>query len=529
MEKNLFWAESIVDRIVMVKKKIYVCEGMWTPSGFFHIGNARPEIFTPHAVYSSLKERGFAARQNFIVDDFDAVRKIPQGLGVSKEKEGLFLGFPCATAPSPVTGYKSWADFFVSDVKEHINEFGVKLNILSAFKTYKEGKFNDLIKFSLEHSKEIVRVWNRVAGSSKSDNFIPVQVVCEQCKRLVEALKWDGKFVHYSCGYCKFYGTVLPRGGKVKLHWRVHWVCHWIVHGVSFESGGKDHFSKGGSVEVGRALLKEVFGRPPIFQLPTEFIQLKGEKMSGSVGNVINLGNWLEIASAEMFRYLIFSARPNAVIEMSFNDNNFLLLDERFQRAERIFFGKEQAENKKIESQIKHAFKLASIKELPKKIPVQVPFSFCVLLCQIFDPKTELGAIEKVLLETGHVGKKLSAGEKKILLARLLRVKNWVEKYAPQEFRIKFVESIADLDLKKVSPKVFSVLLFVKSVVEKANSPQEVQQGIFDVAKEYSLEPKELFSSLYYVFLGKERGPKLGSLVFAIGKEKIIKRLDEII
>ena len=50
------WADNAVKEITRQKRKEYVCEGMWTPSGYFHIGNARTEIFTPYSVYKALVE-----------------------------------------------------------------------------------------------------------------------------------------------------------------------------------------------------------------------------------------------------------------------------------------------------------------------------------------------------------------------------------------------------------------------------------------------------------------------------------------
>jgi len=531
MAENFFWAQGVVKEIVKVKKKVYVCEGMWTPSGFFHIGNARPEIFTPYSVYLVLKDQGYNTIQNFIIDDFDAVRKIPTGLGIKKSDEKKFIGFPCATAPSPVKGFKSWADFFVSDVREHIEDFGVDLNIISAHDTYKKGKFNELIKFSLDHSKEIVRTWNKVAGSEKPMSFLPVQVVCKKCKRIyfTEATKWDGKFLHYNCKACKARGEILPENGNVKLHWRVHWVCHWILHDVSFESGGKDHFSRGGSVEVGKALMTEVFKRPPIYQTPTEFIQLKGAKMSGSIGGTINLGDWLEIASPELFRYLNLSTRPNKVIELSFDDNNFLLLDERYSRATRIFYGKEKAENKKLEIQIKKAYKLSNISKVQKILPIQVPFSFAVLISQLFNAQKEMPKIEKLLIQSNHIKKKLSANERTLLQRRILRIGRWVEKYAPENFKVKFLETVKNSDLNKIKKEVKEVFPSIIIAVKKSKNAEQLQAEIFNIAKKNQISPKILFSSLYLIFLGRERGPKLGSLVFAIGKNKIIKRLTEIV
>jgi len=530
MTENFFWAQGVAKEIVKVKKKVYVCEGMWTPSGFFHIGNARPEIFTPYSVYLVLKDQGYNATQNFIIDDFDAVRKIPTGLGIKKSEEEKFIGFPCATAPSPVKGFNSWADFFVSDVREHIKDFGVNLNLISAYDTYRRGKFNDLIKFSLDHSKQIVRTWNKVAGSQKPESFLPVQVVCETCKHIyfTEATIWDGKFVHYNCKMCKTSGEIIPENGRVKLHWRVHWVCHWILYDVSFESGGKDHFSRGGSVEVGKALMTEIFNKPPIYQTPTEFIQLKGAKMSGSVGGAINLGDWLEIASPELFRYLNLSTRPNKVIEISLDDNNFLLLDERYSRAQRIFYGKEKSENKKLEIQIKKAYELSNIIKIQKKLPVQVPFTFAVLISQLFNANKEMAKIEKLLIQSNHIKKKLSANERTLLQRRIVRIGKWVEKYAPEEFKVKFLDSVKKSDLQKIKKEVREVFPLIIIAVRKSKNVEQLQAEIFNIAKENSLSPRKLFSSLYLVFLGRDRGPKLGSLVFAFGKKKIIKRLTEL-
>ena len=124
-EEHVFWAERVVDEITKQKRKEYVCEGQWTPSGYFHIGNARPEIFTPYSVYLVLKERGFKAKQNLIIDDFDPIDKIPAGIPVKKGEEDKFIGVPCKLAPSPFKGHKSWADYFFSQVTDPIEQLGL--------------------------------------------------------------------------------------------------------------------------------------------------------------------------------------------------------------------------------------------------------------------------------------------------------------------------------------------------------------------------------------------------------------------
>ncbi len=526
--EHFFWAEKVAEEITKQRKKEYVCEGMWSPSGFFHIGNARPEVFVPHAVYHVLVENGFKARQNLIIDDFDPIDKIPAGIPVKKEDEGKFIGVPCKLAPSPFKGHKSWADYFTSQFSGLIESFGIDLNVLSAFDSYKKGKFNDLIVFSLNNSEKIVSVWNKIAGTEKPLSFLPIVVTCEQCGKslFTNAIAWDRKKVQYECK-CGFKGAVSPLNGKAKLHWRVHWVANWIVNDVAFESGGKDHFSKGGSVDMGRALMQEVFNKQPPFQIATEFVQLHGAKISGSVGNVITLPQWLEVAAPELLRFMFFSYKPNTAIDFSFSSDSFVLLNERFERAERIFFGAEKAENEKLGEKIKQDYGIALIGKQAKEMPVQLPFSFAVFLAQLFDPVKQFDEILPVLQETGHIERKMSKNEEAMIKEKLQRAKVWVEKYAPLKFKMQFLQQL-DFGIKaQISPEAKKAFSVIAEKLPKIKNAAQIQQAIFDSAKESNVQPMQLFKSLYLVLLGKESGPKLGSLIIAFGKEKCINRIKE--
>ncbi|MFH1391247.1 MAG: lysine--tRNA ligase [Candidatus Diapherotrites archaeon] len=523
------WSEKVADDVIVRHKEPYVVEGMWTPSGFFHIGNARPEVFTPYAVKRAIQDKGKKVTQNFILDDFDAVRKIPGGLGIKKEDEDKYLGFPIATAPSPLPGFKTWADAFVSQLKKYAPEFGLDLNFISAFQTYKEGKFNELIKFSIENSKEIVKVWTKVAGSEKEEDFVPLQVLCEKCKKIyyTKVLGFENDLVEYECE-CGQKGKVSPYDGNAKLHWRVHWVCHWILHKVDFESGGKDHFSKGGSVDVGQALIKEVFKKEPPVQVPTEFVQLAGAKMAGSIGNVIDLESWLKVAPPELFRFMNFSYKPYTVIEFSFKNNSFVLLNDRFERAERIYFGFEKAENEKMTQKLKKIYEFSVI-GTPSKRLVQLPFSTSILLSQILDFENNFDESLDKIKEVSKIPEDLTNEEKEKIKEKLKRTKHWVENYAEESFRLSFVEEYDSGLLGRLDEKIVSVLTQINKNLLSAKTQEEIQQLIFDSSKENNISPKDSFRVIYLALIGKEKGPKVGSLVPVFGKEKVMKRIEEVI
>ena len=525
------WADAAADELLKRNKEAYVCEGMWTPSGYFHIGNARTEIFTPYAVHHALENRGYKSIQNFIIDDFDDIKKIPTGLNVKEDEHEKFIGFPCALAPSPLPGCKTWADAFVGQVKNFIEEFDVNLNISSAYDYYKSGKFNDLIIHSLNNSEKIVEVWNRVSGAEKTKAFLPVKILCPDCGTIAftTALKWDGTKVNYKCK-CGSEGSINPLNGNAKLHWRVHWSAFWAYNKVDFESGGKDHFSKGGSVDVSQAFMKEIFNVPGPYQLPTEFIQVKGAKMAGSVGNVINLEEWLKVAQPETFRFLNFTYRPNKAIDFSLKDNSFVLLMERFERAERIYYGLEEDRSEKLNRKTKREYELSVAGKISKEAPIQIAYQFATFLSQIHNPETQLPETITLLKEMGHLTEKeLTNTQKEKLQKKLIRAKYWVENYAPEEFRITFVASISD-DLKKeISNIEKKALSEIASNLQNKSTEDELKQTIFDSAKANEIQPKRMFQLLYLLLIGKLQGPKIGTLILALGKERCIARLKEVV
>ena len=530
MEKNeaTIWAENVAQHMIESRnKKEFLCEGMWSPSGFFHIGNARAEIFTPFSVARALRDKGVKAAQNFIIDDFDGIRKVPEGL-VKKEKEKEFLGIPYALAPSPIKGFDSWKDAFAKEAVETIPEFGVKLKVYSAYELYKEGKFNELIIKSLNNAEKITNVWKSIAKADKEEGFLPIQMLCTQCSRNLstKALFWDGKEVEFECRECNFKGKNNPLNGNAKLHWRVHWVAHWVLFNVDFESGGKDHFTKGGSVEMGHALAKEVFKINPPYQVPTEFIQMKGKKMSGSLGNVINLREWLNVSGAEEFRYLNFSYKSQSVIDFSLDDNSFILLNENFERAKRIYYGLEDARDEKLTKKIKKEFELSSI-ELEKEMPSEISYKYAVMLSQLIDEEKEFDKLERILREAGHIPeKKLNEKEIMKIKKKIKRARYWVEKYAP-EFKTEFAKKIPE-EFKAVKEEVKNTIKEIGNGLDKAKNSDEIQEIVYNKGKENGLDLKELFKAIYLLLIGKSQGPKIGTLISALGKDKVKERMSKL-
>jgi lysyl-tRNA synthetase class 1 len=50
-----------------------------------------------------------------------------------------------------------------------------------------------------------------------------------------------------------------------------------------------------------------------------------------------------------------------------------------------------------------------------------------------------------------------------------------------------------------------------------------IHNAVFEFAKSNDIQPKELFAEVYQALIRKQRGPRLGKLVAALGVEKVKK------
>src|SRR3989344_199535 len=526
------WPELIAEQLAEKNLKEYTCHGMWTPSGYFHIGNARVEYFVPELVYEALVAKGLKAKLNFLADDSDPMDKIPNNLPIKEKDFEQYKGVPYYNIPSPFPEYTSWASCFTEKLFEAIEDFGAVPNRISCYESYKKGLYNEKIKTALDNAQKIVGLWNEITGTEKAPNFLPIQVVCENCGKLsfTEASNWDGKEVEYSCkresGGCGHSAKAKPFDGRAKLHWRIHWPASWSVFNVAFESGGKDHFAKGGSVDTGKAISKEIFRKDAPLLYGAEFIQLRGAKMSGSVGNVIDLQEWPKVAKPEIFRFMNLSYRPNSAVEFSLNDNSFSLLIERYEQAERVYYGAEKLRDEKLTETAKKDYALSQMRKAQTEMPVQIPFALQTLVAQIAEPEKNIEKALEILSETKHISAEQAKAQKGEIRQQLLRAKYWLDNYAPEEMKIRFLEKAPKgIEQDGKTREVFSE---IAGQLPNAKTPEEIQMLIYSSAKKHVLQPREIFRKLYLATIGKEQGPKFGSLAIAIGIDKIIKRLQEI-
>ena len=493
MEK-FFWADQIADRIIKERgnKKAYVCASGITPSGKIHIGNFR-EIITTDLVVKSLEKKGKKVRFIYSWDDFDRFRKVPKGVDKDYEK---YIGMPLSEIPSPNKKGISYAQYFEKELEVSLKKVGIKPEYLYQNVMNKEHKYAESIKKALDNRKEIMEILNKYRKEPLKENWMPIAIYCEKCKKdFTKILSVKDYEIEYECPCGNKERIDFRKEGLISIKWRVDWPLRWEYEGVDFEPGGIDHSVEGGSYTTAKEISKKIFDfEPPIYTF-YDWIKLKGgSEFSSSAGNVLTLDEVEEIYEVGVLRYLFAGTRPNRGFEISF-DNDVIKIYEDFDELERKYYENESNDKEK------RMYELSVIKPNKTK-PKRTSF--------------------KQLINSVQIGKLKGLGKEDKIRAE--KVRNWLDKYGG-DMAFEFQEKI-NIDL---SDKQKKALISLKKILSNEKINEDSLFGEFyNIAKASEMSTKEFFETVYSTIIGKTKGPRLASLIFAIGKEKIIKLLDQI-
>ena len=262
-----------------------------TLSGRVHVGSLRG-IAIHGVLGQALAEKGIANKFLFELNDFDPMDEMPPFLDRNVYQK--YMGRPLFTVPAHEAGAENFPMVFGEELKQVVAKFGFPIEFYRLRPIYEAGKFNEVIAAALDHAEEVRAIYREVSGSQKPDDWYPLQVICEHCGKIstTQVTEWNGKEVTYVCKKnlvkwaegCEHKGTVSPFDGRAKLPWKVEWPAKWKVMGVHIEGAGKDHSAAGGSRDIGRRIVEEVFQYPNPFDVPYEFFNIGGKKMSASKG-----------------------------------------------------------------------------------------------------------------------------------------------------------------------------------------------------------------------------------------------------
>ncbi len=510
---NVHWADQVAERVIAQKgnKKLYTLAAGITPSGVVHIGNFR-EIITVDLIARALKSKGKKVRFIYSWDDYDVFRKVPKNL----PKQNIlkkYLRYPITDVPDTLDCHNSYAEHFEKLVEDQLPRVGINPEFLYQSQKYKKCEYAEEMKLALNNAKKIVKILNKYRKEPLPENWLPIRGYCSKCKTdEVEFSDYNGEFeikVTCKCGYSEMID--FRKIGTVKLPWRVDWPMRWHYESVDCEPGGKEHSTPGGSrttaVEIQKALYNE---ESPVYQR-YDFITIKGQggKMSSSLGNVIDLKEALEIYEPEILRWLFAGTRPNTEFAIAL-DLDVISVYESFDKCERIYYGEEKVKENVMEKQ-KRIYEMSVVNKVPQKIPIQPSFRHLTNILQINDMD-----VDKVVAFYDVKSKE----DKEKVKRRAVCAKNWIEKYAPEEFKF-VIKTKNEVKLKGDMKKLFL------DIAEKLKSKDWTDKGLHEefyvLMQNYEIANKDFFQIAYKILIGKNKGPQLANFILTIGKEKVIK------
>jgi len=533
--------------------RIITCASGASPSGPIHLGNLR-EFITPHFVAEEIRRRGIAVRHLHSWDDFDRFRKVPAGVDPAWAEH---IGRPLSAVPDPWECHDSWAEHFKAPLRAALAEMGIEMEEVSQTEQYRAGAYTEQVLHAIRHRDVIEEVLakhrtkkadpvaeNEQEAAALADSVadedeevesgtgslarFPYKPYCRECGRdTVEVTAYDDETtdLSYTCASCGFTGvTNVATQHEGKLVWKVDWPMRWSFEGVDFEPGGLDHSTPGSSYTVGKELVKRVFDfRAPSY-VAYAFVGFAGvQKMSSSAGGVPTAADALKILEAPILRWLYARRQPKQAFNIDFGVEVVRLYDEW------DALGRKAADPDRHDAQTL-AFERASATTTAGTLPtpaVVVPFR---VLSSVAD--VTAGSAELISRTVGHVGYEHADVED--LEPRLTRAMTWMTEFVPAEDRTT-VRAEPDVDrlasLSERERQWISLLLDglseeldIAPVTTLVYGVPKLAHGLpldADPTDEVKADQKAFFTLLYNLLVDADRGPRLPTLIVALGTDKV--------
>jgi lysyl-tRNA synthetase, class I len=533
------WADELAARVTGPQ----VVNDSKTPSGTVHVGSLRGPVILD-VITRALRASGHETTLLYGVDDLDPMDAQALLTPDAIERE---MGRPLAHIPDQVAdGHASYARHHAQVFIDTFAGLGIHPDrYYWMSEHYAAGDMDPYIRIALDRADVVRAVYQRVANVRHPDTWHPVSVVCPTCGRVGTTIvtKWDGERVFFECRPdlvtwakgCGSSGWVSPYGGAAKLPWNLEWAAQWSLFGVTIEPCGKDLATAGGSRDRSDAIAREVFEREPPINVPYEFLNIGGRKMSTSKGRGTPAHLIAEVVPPEQLRLLFLRPRPNQAIEFDPDGTDAIprLFDE-FDRLGDAVSGRDV--RGELPQGFGNVFRYSLLDPNAdyeaEAARFRFPFLHLATLIQI-------PGIDALTAATEEKGDALDEIEARNLERRALAAKRWLEHFAPDDAKIVVqptlpaeADSLDDLDrafLARFAKRAQKLVANRGGLAGPAVAAdgEAWQAAIFETATESGLKPGRAFRALYLAFLGRPNGPRAGWLLAKLDGDFVLTRLRE--
>ena len=520
-----FWADEEAD--LLPADRQHVIRDSKTPSGEIPISSLRGPIITD-ALYRTFKRRGLHIRYVFTIDDYD-----PMDSQSMKAKAGMaeHMGKPFAKIPSPDPSATDFARYHAERFLGTFELLGIHPEEFHWMRDlYGSGELDGQIDLVLRNAATIREIYAKVANVIKDERWLPIGVICENCGRLgtTIAFDYDGKTVAYECRKdlvdwaegCGHTGRRSPFKGGAKLYWNLQWCAMWDHFGVTYEEGGKDLLTAGGSRDRANEVYRQVWKKEPPVGLVHEFLNVGGRKMSTSrpedwKGLGAAAHELVTIIPPEIVRFLMLRTNPKRHIDFDPTGNNIPKMMDDYDTCANAFITDPSSDFAKIWS-------LSQVSETPEVPLFRVRFSIVADWLQIPSVEPQREAVERK-------GAPLTAVERTDLDHRISLAREWLARWAPDEAKFSVLDRMPDVTLSDPQRRYLGAL---RDLVGKIQDGEAMQNELYETAKRVGLKKddkvsQDAFAAIYLAFLGKPRGPRAGWLLVTLDPEFVRRRLEE--
>ena len=521
------WADELASRVSGPQ----VVNDSKTPSGTVHVGSLRGPVILD-VIARALRANGLETTLLYGVDDLDPMDAQALLTPDAIERE---MGRPLAHVPDPAGDcHASYARHFASlfiDVFAGLGIHPDRYYWMSDI--YPTGAMDPFIRIALDRAALVRDIYRRVANVQHPDTWHPLGVICPICGKVGTTIvtDWNGEEVFYECRErlvewatgCGSSGWISPFGGTAKLPWNLEWAAQWSLFGVTIEPNGKDLSTAGGSRDRSDAIAREVFEREPPLNVPYEFLNIGGKKMSTSKGRGAAAHQIVEVVPPEQLRFLFLRPRPNQAIEFDPNGTDAIprLFDE-FDRYAAATAGRD------VKGEIALGFDATFRYSLldpdadweAEAAAFRPAFAHLALLLQI--PGVDVA--ERIAAEKGSA---LTEREEALLDERIAAAQGWLESYAPDRARLAVRRDAVPAEASALEPDQRAYLASLAEAAAETHptSGDDWQTAIFATAATGELPAGRAFGALYLAFLGRPNGPRAGWLLASLPADFVVERL----
>jgi len=522
-----YWADEVAAQATAAGGT-HVVNDSKTPSGTIHVGSLRGVVLHD-AIRRAVAATGTPVEFRYGIEDLDPMDA--QSL-LTPDAVERYMGVPLAHVPAPQgSPHANYARHFASLFLETFERLGIKPKLYWMSEQYASGAMDQYIERALDRADVILEIYRTVSTVMHPADWLPISVICENCGRsgTTRAFDWSGREVSYECRTdlvewatgCGHRGRTSPFGGRAKLVWNVDWAARWGLVGATIEGCGKDLATAGGSRDRAEAISRRVFDREPPLNIPYEFVNIAGRKMSTSRGEGAPAHRIAEILPPEILRFLFLRYRPNHAISFDPSGDTIPRLFDEFDRCADAVAG--QQVKGELPATVERIFELSlagdSTDPLADAARYRPPFAHLAMLLQVPGPPLE----ERFAAEKGAP---LTPQEIAILHQREAAARAWLEEFAPDTARlaIRYDAPPAFTDLS-AAQRDFLAALANAAEAEAPASGESWQGLVFRAAKDRGLPAGQAFAALYDIFLGRANGPRAGWLLASLSPDFVLNRL----